>query len=271
VNDYGGFKIAVDKDGNLASVSQGSRNEAWKKLRVDENDRVYLKAGKHPLAKKDTLIGTIGSQYNTPLLLQPHIKARFMGHTPGTDPMAHVPNSKNSLFKTTFDPDRYSEYRYAAWCEYPDEAYVALMDALYRPRVTHVPTSMKPYDNTFKIHLPYYLQGKSVLFIELIDKNLYTGDETVDIYAPGQKNVEELHEEFGVYVIRRKVAMGHSHIIKIRLDLFGDGKVQLPHEPLFRGTDIETNENEQPDDGLTLTSDKNWIVMEKKAPELWLE
>jgi hypothetical protein len=42
----------------------------------------------------------------------------------------------------------------------------------------------------------------------------------------------------------------------------GDGKVQLPHEPLFFDNDIENKSDEKTAEGVQLQSDSKWIVVE---------
>lgn len=54
-----------------------------------------------------------------------------------------------------------------------------------------------------------------------------------------------------------------TFIANVRLDLYGDGKVQLPHDPLFSGSDIETQVDENTAKGVQTES--KWIVLEKRV------
>jgi hypothetical protein len=272
VHGYNGFGLAVDEDGNLVNVSQGSRNQATHRLRVGDDGKVYLKAGKHPLAKKDTLIGIIGRPFRPHPLLQPQVEKRFRGHTPGGDPMSHAQTYQPGLRKMGDDPhpDRHSGYRCALWCEYPHEAYAALMDALYRPYVTFQSRELKPGVSSVSldIHTPFLLR-ESQLFIkgEVKISSLFSSKESlkkppvqIDVDPANQNyqdTLDKLKNGSNRYTFHFSDVSFFNCRLKVRLDLSGDHEVCLPCEPLFCGIDISTD-----------TGGHRWIEFEKDFPEV---
>jgi hypothetical protein len=169
------------------------------------------------------------------------------------------------------------------WCEYPDEAYAALMDALYRPQVTldlsplMFPALKVPTSIVLKVSTPFYIRGKSRLDI---NTEIKYQDKSLEAFTLDQDVIKGCEVESGQYEFIYKIPQGDSngltlkplltYIAKIRLDLLGDGKVQLPHEPLFFGTDIENKSDEKTAEGVQLQSDSKWIVVETEFHCNWL-
>jgi hypothetical protein len=193
--------------------------------------------------------------------------------------MSHVPTSLSGPLKPASPPDRSSEYRCAMWCEYPDEAYAALMDALYRPQVSlelsplTFPVLEPPKSIILKISAPYFIHGKSKLDINIEIKD---HDKLLKTYTPDQDVIEGCEVESGRYEFVYKIPQGDSiglaqmslltFTAKIRLDLLGDNKMQFPYEPMFCGTNIENKSDEKTVKGLQLPTDSKWIVAETEFP-----
>jgi hypothetical protein len=278
-NGLDGFWLAVDNAGILVDVIQGDGILPRHRLRQEQDGRVYLKAGQHPLAQKDTLIGVIGRPFRPLPLLQPQVEERFMGHTPGADPMSHA---QLGLGKTVDDPhpNRRPEYRCALWCEYPHEAYAALMDALFRPCVIseEVNLSLANSEIRLHVHTPYLLE-KSQLFIHYKRTNYsqvaYTPikyDCSIEEFsipenqgkqgnsgAQPAPTLKDLKNGSNRFTIRFSKHRDNKCELKVRIDLFGDHTVCLPCEPLFCETDISTDAHGH-----------RWVEFEKVFPEILL-
>jgi hypothetical protein len=71
----------------------------------------------------------------------------------------------------------------------------------------------------------------------------------------------------GEYEISRQLLAGavRTFTAKVRLDLYGDHTVELPCEPLFSGSDIETEIDKNTAKGVQDKSETKWIVVEKQV------
>jgi hypothetical protein len=67
----------------------------------------------------------------------------------------------------------------------------------------------------------------------------------------------------------QKVYPGESKTFTawVRLDLLGDTKTQLPHDPLFCGSEIETKTEEKTVVGKQLKTSNKWIVVKKTVSQ----
>jgi hypothetical protein len=144
---------------------------------------------------------------------------------------------------------------------YPHDAYLALADAAYRPRVAMTRPPSRPVRCVVKVSLPFYLPGKSELYIDFEEK---AGSKSIDPIFPNPDNIKDLRVGAGEYEISREIAMGETRdfTAKVRLDLFGDHEMELPHEPLFCGADIETEIDESTVKGVQ--DNTKWIVANKR-------
>ncbi|HYQ70347.1 MAG TPA: hypothetical protein VET88_00310, partial [Gammaproteobacteria bacterium] len=202
---------------------------------------------------------------------------RFGGHAPGSDPMDHAQLPRAGGHKHIDDPnpDSHRKYRYAMWCEKPDEAYLALMDALYRPQITSKEYMLNSTTSRVRmnIHTPYWIPEKSKLFIQfsLRDDHYayrYTikeGEKTRQIkqglnetfsIASGDTlvqngkqpdseriTVESLRTGPNQFTIERSNTGMVTCELKVRLDLYGDQKHCLPFEPALKGSDVGTDDS----------------------------
>jgi hypothetical protein len=239
----------------------------------------------HPNAEKDTLIGTIGQPYSPHPLL--HTKTapsenRFHGHKPGDNPMKYAQLPQPGRHKHIDDPnpDRHNLYRFAMWCECPHEAYLALTDAIYRPQValteTHISSVSRRALVTFKVKLPFFIPEKSALCIDFEQKggNTILANKVIERVYLNPAGTKDLNRAGG-YETTRAVSPGEfmTFTAKVRLDLHGDTKVQLPYEPLFCDADIETQASESQEKDEQKGKDENpqtshkWIVVKKGVSE----
>jgi hypothetical protein len=173
----------------------------------------------------------------------------------------------------------------------PHQAYLALVDAIYRPRVTLAESmwndhryqketnehSANPFPIhtrkypilTLKIHLPFFLPGKSKLHIILDEQREdYPGHyKSYPLESVNPKKIQ--NEPAGpveyekVYAIQRLEPV--NFVVKVRLDLHGDNEVQLPHEPLLCKDDIETEIDKKTVKGIQMQTENKWIVVQTVA------
>jgi hypothetical protein len=258
VHRYYNDSLYVDTAGNLVDVGRPLNHWAnFPLFKGDQNGHVYLMAGKHPEAKQDTIIGTIGQPFTMHPLLQPTVR------TKSESPWLYAVSPAAGLFSSVVKAKKHSNF--GRW-HTPHEAYLALADAIYRPRVTL--TESPPPDETYstkdnqcalKISLPFFLPGKSDLFVEFEEKADKIG---VILMKP---HPEGLKVGPGEYELIRKYPFHQTTTCtaKVRLDLFGKGEMQLPHEPLFCGADIETQIDKNTSKGVQPPTEIKWIVAKK--------
>jgi hypothetical protein len=206
--------------------------------KVAPNGDVYLKADPEKNITADTQVATIGQPFRMHPLLKPHVKEK-----PATNSQSQ--KTKNNAIK---------------W-RHPHDAYLALADALYRPRVTLTEISSNA-DNkcVLKLKLPFYLPGKSRLFIEFGEK-----DQKLRTFDPG--SIDNLKVGSGEYEIIEQFPYWETKAFtaKVRLELLGKGDVQLPHEPLFCGAEIETQIDEHTNKGTQSRTETKWIIADKRV------
>lgn len=258
VHRYYNDSLYVDTAGNLVDVGRPLNHWAnFPLFKGDQNGHVYLMAGKHPEAKQDTIIGTIGQPFTMHPLLQPTVRAK------SESPWLYAVSPAAGLFSSVVKANKHSNF--GRW-HTPHEAYLALADAIYRPRVTL--TESPPPDETYstkdnqcalKISLPFFLPGKSDLLVEFEEKADKIG---VILMKP---HPEGLKVGPGEYELIRKYPFHQTTTCtaKVRLDLFGKGEMQLPHEPLFCGADIETQIDKNTSKGVQPPTEIKWIVVKK--------
>jgi hypothetical protein len=271
VHRYDNFEFLVDSAGTLVHAGPCLLHSPIQRCRVTPDGIVYLKAGKwyslpgnkHHEIPADTTVATIGQPFTMHPLLQPSVKEKQK-----ITPSNQNKGKKAALYAVSpvggFLYDRYqtSKEKFISW-QYPHEAYLALADVLYRPRVT-MTTHLKPFESchcTLNIHLPFYLPGKSELHLELEEK---CGGQSVRS-KPYPDSVEGLRSGPGEYQVSFMVKAGQTKtfIANVRLDLYGDGEVQLPHDPLFSGRDIETRIDKNTVKGVQAKN--KWIVLEERV------
>jgi hypothetical protein len=250
VHEYGSFQFLIDGKGTLvhagvappppASIAGSGlyipgTMENQSPCKVAPNGNVYLKADPEKSIPADTHVATIGQPFEMHQLLKPRVKKE----------PASTKNAKNNAI---------------IWHS-PHDAYLALADAVYRPRVTLT----EIYSNAdtqcaLKLKLPFYLPGKSLLFIEFGEK-----DQKLRTFDPG--SIDNLKVGSGEYEIVEQFPYWEtkSFTAKVRLELLGKGDVQLPHESLFCGADIETQIDEHTTKGIQSRTETKWIVAEKKV------
>ncbi len=226
-------------------------------------------AGKQPNVKKDTQIGTIGQPFHMHPLLQPSVKENPKV-TPKSTHQEPFDRKHATLFAVSpvggllYGHYQSSKRKFVGW-QYPHEAYLALADVLYRPRVS-MTTHVKPFESChciLKVNLPFYLPGKSELHLEIEQKS--GGQSVCSKFDPS--SVESLKSGPGDYQVSYTVNADETKtfVAKVRLDLYGDGEVQLPHDPLFSGRDIETRIDKITVKGVqkTIGTESKWIVLEE--------
>jgi hypothetical protein len=160
----------------------------------------------------------------------------------------------------------------------PHEAYMALADAIYRPRVT---LDVKPSEDRkyrkennstftyvthkkehdifyFKVFLPFFIPDQSTQYI-IIDNN------SVEPTGRYNSSPVKITKSTGPceYKIVKPVKTGREKFIAmVRLDLYGDGSVELPHEPLFCDNKIVTKIDKRKLKGVQLSTEHKWIKVE---------
>jgi hypothetical protein len=149
----------------------------------------------------------------------------------------------------------------------PHQVYLALADAIYRPRVTLTDTGKPPEDSqcVLKVKLPFYLPGKSKLHIEFEQKD---EKQNAVLSKIDPDSIKSLEVGPGEYELIRQFPFWESKSFnaKVRLDLYGDEEVQLPHDPLFCGSDIETKIDEHTRKGVQSQTETKWIVVQNTVP-----
>jgi hypothetical protein len=267
VYSYDTFEFLVDSEGTLvhAGVQPKDRNLQpynMSLFKVTPDGTVRLRANEDYGTTADTHVATVGQPFTMHQLLEPTQKTTPQALTvkqpkTGVDypykmrklPPSLLLNTAQSYAKdTTFWP-------------YPHDAYLALADAAYRPRVAMTQPPSRPVRCVVKVSLPFYLPGKSELYIDFEEK---AGSKSIDPIFPNPDNIKDLRVGAGEYEISREIAMGETRdfTAKVRLDLFGDHEMELPHEPLFCGADIETEIDESTVKGVQ--DNTKWIVANKR-------
>ena len=139
--------------------------------------------------------------------------------------------------------------RIETWHEVPQKCYLALVDALYRPRVKMTTHAYNDSGHiACDINLPFFLPGKSKLIVQMTEttSTINYAQPGVSHHEPGEKTItqEELdHMAIGPchYRIERTVPANSvtSLEVKVRFNVYGDDKVFLPYEDKFDEENIQ--------------------------------
>jgi hypothetical protein len=285
VHRYDNFEFLVDSGGILVHAGPSQYHPPGQPCRVTPDGAVYLKArkwydlptNKHHEIPADTTVATIGQ----PFTMHPLLKTTVQEKPKITPNNQTGWKKKAALYATVggFLYDRYqtSKEKFIGW-QHPRGAYLALADAVYRPRVTLTETSTmigrRQSTVALKVDLPFYIPGKSELFIEYEIEFKVKGGKKIrdkeEIEKISHNPVSNINLNGpGGYEIIRTVYPGESRTFtaKVRLDLFGDGEVQLPCEPLFCGSEIKTEKEEKTVEGVQLQTATKWIVAKKSVTQ----
>ncbi len=266
VHRYDNFEFLVNGAGTLVHAGPSQFHSPIQRCRVAPNGTVFLKAGKwYDLARNkhheipaDTTVATIGQPFTMHPLLRPHEQAKSRPTAADNMPyqITRAPTLTSSIAKTII-------LNAHLWY-HPHQTYLALADAIYRPRVTMSKVTTRPVRCVLKVCLPFYLPGKSKLYIDFEEKS---GHATMASLSAAPDSIKDLEVGPGDYEISRTVSAGtvREFIAKVRLDLYGDHTVELPHEPLFNDTSIKTEIDKNTVKGVQDKIETKWIVAQKKV------
>jgi hypothetical protein len=268
VHRYDNFEFLVDNAGILVHAGPSQFHSPIQRCRVAPDGTVYLKAGKwydlpsnkwHEIPA-DTHVATVGQKFYMHHLLEPTQKTTAQAltakqSTTGVDNPYKMRKLPPSLL---LNSARSYETDMIFWPR-PHDAYLALADAIYRPRVTLKKSSGRQVQCVFNVKVPFYIPGTSKLYIEFTDK---AGNTTVEFIPAIPDNIKDLKVGPGEYEIVRTIKAGTVRNFegKVRMQLFGDDEVQLPFEPLFCGSDIKTEIDKNTVKGTQFKSDTKWII-----------
>jgi hypothetical protein len=187
-----------------------------------------------------TQVGQIGQSFIMPPCLQPTLDKETYSPRKG--------NPQNEKRRRAHMPRKLS--RIETWFEKPKESYLALADALYRPRVTiRTHNYTRSGQILCDIDLPFFIPEKSKLFIEVDDSITRHGHATsAQNYDPEKRplTAEEINNlKIGPnrYRIERVVQQNSSRMleVRVRLNMYGNDEMLLPYEDKFDGNNIETD------------------------------
>jgi hypothetical protein len=268
VHRYDNFEFLVDSAGILVHAGPSFYHVPVQHFRVAPDGTVVLKAGKWydlPMNKwheipADTHVATIGQPFTMHPLLETteKKKPKKKPQLKPTDKTVHDVRSCHQGMAT------FKETPAEKWHADPHQAYLALADAIYRPRITLTKVTDRTVRCVLKISLPFYLPGKSKLHMDFKDK---LGRETKFHIPDDPDSIKGLEVGPGEYEISRQLLAGaiRTFTAKVRLDLYGDHTVELPCEPLFSGSDIKTEIDKNTAKGVQDKSETKWIVVEKQV------
>ena len=233
-------KLYVDEDGTLIGCQSSYPNSAGNAL-ITQNaqQQVTMHASmSNGVIFKDLAMGKIGQPFALPPELASKITRTNQTGQQQADTWAKVTDVRNC------HPGRPQKLsRIETWHEVPQECYLALVDALYRPRVkiaTHA------YNNaghiSCDINLPYFIPGKSKLIVQKTEttSTINYGQPGVSHHQPGEETItqEELERmAIGPCHYRIELAVPANSVssleVKVRFNVYGDDKVFLPYEEKF--------------------------------------
>jgi hypothetical protein len=243
VHSYSGNKLYVDEDGILVAIDNARVRGILPRLFQQRSDgSVWITPQRsNGTVSQTTQIGQIGEPFIMPPCLNPtHDKETYSPRKGNTQNekrrRAHHIQRKLSRIET--------------WFKVPKECYLALADALYRPRVTIKTHRFNRSGQILcDIDLPYFIPDKSKLFIEVDDfsqKYIYT--TPIERDDPGkhlltQDEVSNLKIGPNRYRIERVVDNNSFRTleVRVRLNLYGTDEILLPYEVKFDGSDVETD------------------------------
>jgi hypothetical protein len=271
VHRYDNFEFLVDSGGTLVHAGPSQFQSPVQCCKVEPDGAVYLKARKwydlrtnkwHEIPP-DTHVATIGQ----PFTMHPLLKTTE-NEKPKEKPQ-HKPAEKtvHDVRSCHKGMATFKKTPLEKWQANPHQAYLALADAIYRPRVTLTDTGSPPGDSqcALKVKLPFYLPGKSKLHIEFEQKD---DQQYAVLSRQDPDSIKSLEVGPGEYELIRQFPFweSKSFTAKVRLDLYGDGEVQLPNDPLFCGPDIETKIDEHTRKGVQSQTETKWIVVQNTVP-----
>ncbi len=239
-------QLYVDEDGILVGCQSSYTNSAGSALITqDKHQQVTMNAlMSDGVIFKDLAMGQIGQPFSLPPELANKIERK--NHTGG-----HTRDkwSKETDIRSCHPTAPKPLSRIETWHEVPLECYLALVDALYRPRVK---MAIHAYSDTghiaCDINLPFFLPGKSKLMVQMTESTstINYAQSGVSHDQSGEKTItqEELdHLAIGPchYRIERVVpANSVTNLeVKVRFNVYGDDKVFLPYEDKFDEENIQ--------------------------------
>ena len=264
-------KLYVDEDGILVGCQSSYTNSAGNSL-ITQNaqQQVTMHAFmSNGVIFKDLAMGKIGQPFALPPELASKITRTNQTGQQQADTWAKETDVRNC------HPGRPQKLsRIETWHEVPQECYLALVDALYRPRVkiaTHA------YNNaghiSCDINLPYFIPGKSKLMVQKTEttSTINYGQPGVSHHQPGEETItqEELDQmAIGPCHYRIELAVPANSVssleVKVRFNVYGDDKVFLPYEEKF------DEEKVQKEATATSNNKQEEPQQENKPAEKWL-
>jgi hypothetical protein len=285
VYNYDCFEFLVDSNGTLIStrpqIIPWVNDFSGLPFKEEPDGTVIAKANPQKNIPEDTQVAKIGEPFEMSPILQTKVKEtrKAAEKTKNTgaeyDPWFMTPPGFAPTANLTYENEPFK----IEW-ENPHEAYLALADALYRPRVTLAvreyitPDFLQANDVTLNVKIPFFIPEKSKLHIDFeimaytrLDNAIARTFNTEEHIEPKPENIKELQVGPGEYQIFRNYDPGHlrnrKFIAKVRLDLYGDSEIELPYEPLFCESDIQTETNQKTVQGVQPSTQVKWIVAEK--------
>ncbi len=266
-------KLYVDEDGILVGCQSSYTNSAGNSL-ITQNaqQQVTIHAFmSNGVIFKDLTMGKIGQPFALPPELASKITRTNQIGQQQADTWAKETDVRNCHPGL---PKKLS--RIETWHEVPQECYLALVDALYRPRVkiaTHA------YNNaghiSCDINLPYFIPGKSKLIVQKTEttSTINYGQPGVSHHQPGEETItqEELDRmAIGPCHYRIELAAPANSVssleVKVRFNVYGDDKVFLPYEEKFDGEKVQksatdTSNTKQPEPQQETKPAEKWLVV----------
>ena len=246
VHSYSNNKLYVDEDGLLVAVRNARVRGGVPALFQQQPDgSVWItpRASRGTVTQKKQI-----GQINQPFIMPPELQP---SRESSDQPAAQQDSTPLRTDVTRCHAKGEKKLsRIETWFEVPRECYLALADALYRPRMT-IKGQKYNHDGQLvcDIDLPYFIPGKSRLFIEIDESTATLGTrKSAASYNDPDKRLltqEEISQlEIGPnrYRIERVVDRNSVRTlsVKARLSLYGTDDVVLPYEEKFDGTDVET-------------------------------
>lgn len=243
VYSYSGNKLYIDEDGILVAIDNARvRGMLPRLFQKRHNGNVWITPQRsNGTVSQTTQIGQIGEPFIMPPCLNPtHDKEAYS---------PRKGNAQNERRRRAHHVQRKLS-RIETWFEVPKECYLALADALYRPRVTIKAHRFNRSGQILcDIDLPYFIPGKSKLFIEVDDfsqKYMYTTPierDDPEKHLLTQDEISSLKIGPNRYRIERVVDINSFRTLKVRvrLNLYGTDEILLPYEDKFDGSDVKTD------------------------------
>ncbi len=148
--------------------------------------------------------------------------------------------------------DTHNNHRYAVWGQSPEEAYNALLDAMFRPYLSIISSQASNHSQiiTTSVFVPKHLE-KSKLFIQLTETT--ASGSTTTTYEEGlsPENIQDYRrplsewtkEDEHQYSFQLQRFETVTLSLKVRLSLYGDNHFVLPYEECYEGTTSADSSN----------------------------